>query len=197
MYHYIVYYSFQEYIFYEFFFIKISVQLHNLVLLYREIKIPKCVNIKVIWQYLKKRKRFTSLTHFVNIYSYYVFVSVILIQMTYPKIMNQSGTPAHMSNPHRTERSAEVELFAGADGLVEFSLLDHVLVASTCLSSGTAHWLSPSHSCFCLSGLRTWAGGLECQRAPWINTVSSGSNALRPAAKNDGRAYLPSQQKTC
>lgn len=143
-----------------------------------------------------RKKIVTSLTHIVNLYSYYVFVCVILNQMTCPKIMKQSGIPSHMSNPHINEWSTEVELFAGADGLVEFSSLDHVLEASTCLSSGTAHWLSPSHSCFCLSGLRTWAGGLECQTAPWINTVSLGSNALRLAAKNDGRAYLLSEQKT-
>lgn len=70
-------------------------------------KIPKFVNIKVVLQYVDhilyfwvnwqlEKKIVTSLTHFVNLCSYYVFVSVILIQMTYPKIMKQSGTPAHV-----------------------------------------------------------------------------------------------------
>ncbi len=37
----------------------------------------------------------TSLTHNVDLYSYHVFVSVVLIQITYPKIIKQSGIPSH------------------------------------------------------------------------------------------------------
>ncbi len=36
-----------------------------------------------------------SLTHNVDLYSYHVFVSVILIQITYPKIIKHSGIASH------------------------------------------------------------------------------------------------------
>lgn len=63
-----------------------------------------------------------SLTHNVDLYSYHVFVSVILIQITYPKIIKQSGIASHTNRG-----SVEAEL-VDCWSLVDW--ITHMLVGS-------------------------------------------------------------------